>query len=244
MSKAGIHMTDDSVPSERRLTTALGMVTQYVQKKLPPGVKLVHLKQMSLYDCQIAFHAAGGPEPTEGNRRVYMKPDGGVFAIEKDGVLLPILIPEDKTQGTNDRLKAEGKAKQALGNAIERAAKNIRGAEMLCSGIPYFPYVIFAAGCDFHHSETISKRLEMMNMGVPNHYMEVTPEHRDDVSTILDRINIDKRYNNSAIATICTKAHKWDEMTHGSSSWSVDEYSAVCRRVVDLSLERLEIGME
>ena len=49
-------------------------------------------------------------------------------------------------------------------NAIERAAKNIRGSEMICMSQNTFPYVIFASGCDFHNTETIASRLEMMNM--------------------------------------------------------------------------------
>lgn len=132
----------------------------------------------TLFDCQTQYHTCGGSVPDPKNKGVSMRPDGGIiWAVLASGKRYPVFIGEDKVQGTNDSRKAEGKARQAAGNAIERAAKNIRGYEMLCPHISTFPYVIFASGCDFHYTQTISKRLEMMNMGMglANHYMEVSP---------------------------------------------------------------------
>ena len=37
-----------------------------------------------------------------------------------------------------------------------------------------FPYIIFASGCDFHYTESISKRFEQGNYGYPNKTINVT----------------------------------------------------------------------
>ena len=73
--------------------------------------------------------------------------------INDNGIIksYPILLCEDKKQGTNDKRILEGKGKQAVGNAIERGAKNftiISDYCFLCDH-NFFPYVIFAHGCDF-----------------------------------------------------------------------------------------------
>ena len=102
------------------------------------------------------------------NARVSIKPDAGIILWKINNKHYPIYIGEDKIQGTNDKLFEAGKPKQATGNAIERYFKNVRAEELLCSRLPYFPSVVFASGCDFHHSETIAKRLEAGNYGVPN----------------------------------------------------------------------------
>ena len=162
-----------------------------------------------------------------------MIPDGGIIFSQDQ----PILVSEMKIQGTNDRRHEEGKKKQALGNAIERASKNIRGAEMFFDTLPVFPYVIFAAGCDFHSSETISSRFEMMNYGRPNNTITITPEktHEEvlnELNTYVNNIDILKKKNKS-FAIIFIKTHKWDSMPHGSSLWTEDEIFIVLKAVLD-----------
>jgi hypothetical protein len=177
-----------------------------------------------------------------------MKPDGGIlYAISSIGdIRIPILIVEDKVQGTNDFLFEEGKKKQATGNAIERGAKNIRGAEMIFAGVDFFPYVMFASGCDFHHTETIAKRLEMMNMGVPNHYIDITPTTSPDhiqstMDAVISSINI-KKLSGKSIASIFVKAHKWNEMKHGSSSWTKNERLLIMKKVIDKVIQQLALS--
>ena len=97
----------------------------------------------------------------------FVSPDGGVLFIEINGKEYPILISEAKKQGTNtDRLK-EGLKKQSKGNAIERVYKNIEEFKLFCSDIDYFPYVVFACGCDFEVGSSILDRLDAMTKYEP-----------------------------------------------------------------------------
>lgn len=241
---AGRHLCIDSSESEATLKEAMSDVLAYAKSRVEElGGTMKYLTTMSLYDCQAAFHRSGGPPPNEANKGMSMRPDGGIIMATFGDHDYPILIGEDKVQGTNDQRKAEGKDRQALGNAIERAAKNIRGCEMLCAHMTAFPYVIFASGCDFHESETIAKRIEMMNMGVPNHYFGVSPTTTATtldarLDEILSKVSVSKtlRYG---IASVFVKAHKWDEMPHGSSRWRKKEIAAVCNMVIDQTLDAI-----
>ena len=180
MHEDGKHLMMDANESEATLNDAMEFIKEYAREKIESlGARMEFTSKCSLFDCKQQLIVSGGEirggiDPR--NKKVSMKPDGGIiWAILKSGKKYPVFIGEDKVQGTNDSRHQEGLGRQATGNAIERAAKNIRGSEMLCHHMSTFPYVIFASGCDFHHTETISKRLEMMNMGVPNHYIEVSP---------------------------------------------------------------------
>jgi len=231
----GNRLNDISKHSEKVLEEVIHKtVIPYANKVLEPlGGVIRFEKTISLYDCQKHFL---GINLNENNKKVFMKPDGGILFADFKDKSIPILITEDKCQGTNDILFSKDLPRQATGNAIERGAKNIRGAEMIFSKYSFFPYVIFASGCDFHHTETISKRLEMMNMGMPNHYFEIK-EINQDIS-LNTEINI-KKINNFGIASIFVKAHKWDELPHGSSRWKYDEISQILIKMVDLVIKEL-----
>lgn len=62
---------------------------------------------------------------------------------------IPLPIAEVKNQGTNELRAEEGKARQAMGNAVEHLGKNVIGlrAAMLSEAI--FLFVCFGYGCDF-----------------------------------------------------------------------------------------------
>jgi hypothetical protein len=239
----GRKLIDDSKGSEYTLSLAMKEIIEYSKKRVSEiGGTIVYKKNISLYDCQMYFHKVGGPVPDESNKKVSMRPDGGIiFAIIKDKEY-PILIVEDKVQGTNDNLFKMEKDRQASGNAIERGAKNIRGAEMIFSDMDIFPYVLFASGCDFHSSETISKRIEMMNMGIPNHYLDIVPNITQE--SILETINsFDiniKKFKGRSIASIFVKAHKWDVLPHGSSLWKCSEITNICFQVIDQVIVELK----
>ena len=234
-------LIDDSRASELMLHESLeDVVRDYARPKVErEGGTLEWVPTATLFECQQRF---GACVPAEENRRVFMRPDGGIFYAVFGQRRWPILITEDKVQGTNDRLFAEGKKRQSTGNAIERCAKNIRMAEMLFTDMTVFPYVIFAAGCDFHPTETIAKRLEALNYGFSNRTLVVEPAQtskqlsdsfQDDVLGLID-IGLRR---GKCVATIAVKAHKYDELPPGSSSWSKFERFLVCCRVVDLALE-------
>ena len=87
-------------------------------------------------------------------------PDGGVIWMDNK---YPILISEAKHQGTNKERLKEGKTKQAVGNAIERLGKNLRGIEALYNNDNILPFICFCSGCDFVDNTVLCK-LFTMNM--------------------------------------------------------------------------------
>tara|TARA_R110002074_G_scaffold192373_7_gene358171 strand:- start:647 stop:1363 length:717 start_codon:yes stop_codon:yes gene_type:complete len=224
----GHHFTDMSTQTDKTLMDVINkLVIPYASLIFP---NVTHRKSISLFECQRRF-GLGVPDPSK--KGVSMKPDGGILFTND----IPILIAEMKVQGTNDLRFKEGKEKQATGNAVERAAKNIRGAEMLFDDLPCFPYVIFASGCDFHPSETIASRFQMMNYGVPNKTIIITPEKtleniEKEILTHIDIMDISKKKNKS-IAMIFIKTHKWDQMAHGTSLWKSDEIFIVLKTILD-----------
>ena len=248
MHDGGQHFNDNSKHSEDRLTSVIqGKIIPHARARIAElGGTLTFLKQISLYDVMEIFaqHTGEEIENCPENKKVFMKPDGGIIIANIRDKSYPILLTEDKLQGTNDERRAQGLVRQATGNAIERAAKNIRGAEMLFGGLPVFPYVLFASGCDLHSSETISKRLEMMNYGVKNNYVEISPSTSVEakstmVAEMVARINITKRFGGRCVASMFVKAHKWDEMEHGASVWTPAEIEAVCMRVIDMAIDNI-----
>tara|TARA_R100001082_G_scaffold72822_1_gene41733 strand:- start:398 stop:1168 length:771 start_codon:yes stop_codon:yes gene_type:complete len=115
----------------------------------------------------------------------------------KNGKRYPILVTEAKKQGTNhervaikelynqgicndeiatrlgmsvkkvERIVNQGNEKQAKGNAIERAFKNWAEFQIYFEEYDYFPYVIFAYGCDFEDGSSINDRLDAMTRYKP-----------------------------------------------------------------------------
>ena len=241
MAEEGVHMTDDSKRSEKILNIAMEQVLEYVKQKIGDRGIVNHYQTMSLYDCQVYFHKNGGPVPDETNKNVYMKPDGGIITVTIGETSHVVLIVEDKVQGTNDIRFTKGLPRQATGNAIERGGKNIRGSEMLFSGSDISPYVMMVSGCDFHPSETIAKRIEMMNMGVPNHCIVVSSDENENdkqLNDIIEKINI-KKLCGKTIVSVFIKTHKWNEMPHFTSMWKSEEIVRICCKVVDKSLESI-----
>lgn len=90
-----------------------------------------------------------------------VKPDGGMFGIHdpKTGRFLPVLISEAKNQGTNDRRAAQGRMKQAQGNAVERLGKNVIAFRTLMMPENIMPFICFGYGCDFAEGSSIRDRI-------------------------------------------------------------------------------------
>lgn len=223
----GMHFTDTSTSTDRALANVMKRIIEYSKSRFP---NVSHRASLSLYECQERF---GLVPPDPSKKKVAMKPDGGILMSDKT----PILLSEMKVQGTNDLRLSKGLPRQALGNAIERASKNIRGAEMIFDDLPVFPYVIFAAGCDFHPDETIASRFEMMNYGIQNKTIVVT-EHKtrqdilEELRILVEGMDINKKRNKS-IASIFVKTHKWNQLPHGSSLWTEEEIFFVLKSVID-----------
>jgi type II restriction enzyme len=117
-------------------------------------IQLHHQPDWLLRDIVATLQAEFADVPfAEPQERSHMRPDGGIlFLVDSEGARHPILIVEVKNQGTNDLRAAEGKGRQAIGNAIERLGKNVIGfrTAMLKEGI--MPFVCFGYGCDFDRS--------------------------------------------------------------------------------------------
>jgi len=242
-TEEGLRLNDDSRSSEQTLQEAMSEMIKYASEMFAPlGYTIETASKITLFECQEYFHKVGGPPPNPNNNSVYMKPDGGIlYAVKGDRI--PILMVEDKVQGTNDIRFSKKLGRQATGNAIERGAKNIRGAEMLFTG-DIFPYVLFASGCDFYPSETIAKRIEMMNMGYPNHSIVMDPSTTDEIIhascvALLPAIQV-KKCNGKGIATVFVKSHKWNEMPHGASLWKKNEQVRLLKGVIDKVLETFQ----
>lgn len=81
-------------------------------------------------------------------------PDGGIIWMDNK---YPILISEMKRQGTNNERLAEGKKKQAVGNAIERLGKNLIGFKCLFENESILPFICFIWGCDVDDGTFLGK---------------------------------------------------------------------------------------
>lgn len=148
--------------------TTLGQALQEVVAKVIAdfGIPLHHKADWLLSEVigrlrgEFAEVPFGEPLP-----RSSMRPDGGILcAIDKAGREYPILIAEVKNQGTNDARAAEGKPRQAMGNAIERLGKNVIGFRTAMLSEDIMPFVCFGYGCDFAEGSNIRDRVMTIAM--------------------------------------------------------------------------------
>ena len=261
MRRQGRTLVDDSNVSEGNLKTAIADIIAHAKAAIQNhGGEIQYFSKISIDDLVAhaanPFHEIGSVPATDdctsngngsgsGNSRTCIRTDAGIILWRIAGRQFPLYIGEDKVQGTNDKLFASGKARQSTGNAIERYFKNVRAEEMLCVHVPYFPSIVFASGCDFHNSETIASRLCAGNYGTPNHYVDLTKdkpfmtpaERQAMIADIrIQKIAIGPYAPLAAIPSVCIKAHKWDELPHNASLWRPDEYLALSKQVIDLSI--------
>jgi len=157
--------------TSRKQETELGRALIEVVDRIADvfGVELEHTDQWKLADIvsslrsdfhDIEFHYHFDTSA--------MKPDGGILSmLASDGTARPILITEVKNQGTNDLRAAEGKPKQAKGNAIERLGKNVIGFRTAMMSEAIVPFVCFGYGCDFADDSSILDRVSTIAMFGP-----------------------------------------------------------------------------
>ena len=122
------------------------------------------------------------------SKKPFIRPDGGVLYAKINGTIYPILVSEAKKQGTNNKLIEEGKKVQAKGNAIERAVKNHTELKLFFKPYDFYPYIVFASGCDFEATSSINDRLDCMTEYEPRN-VEYT-FHPDKLATIWIREKI------------------------------------------------------
>lgn len=177
---------------EQREGTVINLTSKTQETELGKALRAVERKLRKEFD-QLHFHHARElplEEIVEGLRQEFpdvdfttprkgtcMRPDGGILSVvDLEGDRHPILIPEVKNQGTNDVRAAEGKSRQASGNAIERLGKNVIGfrAAMLAEEI--MPFVCFGYGCDFEAGSSIRDRVVTIAMFGPLNRISVMNE--------------------------------------------------------------------
>ena len=62
--KEGNHLCQDSNESEATLKEALKEILMFADKSVKElGGRITYKTRISLYECQLAFHKAGGPAP-------------------------------------------------------------------------------------------------------------------------------------------------------------------------------------
>ena len=174
--RAGTVINLTSKKQESRVGRALAAVVERLQSEY--GVALRHERQWKLAGVvarlRLLFPAVEFHYYFETSA---MRPDGGILSIEDSKAqLYPILIVEVKNQGTNELRRAEGKAPQARGNAIERLGKNVIGFRTAMLGEGIVPFVCFGDGCDFAQSSSILDRVVTIAMFGPLNQIHVVNE--------------------------------------------------------------------
>ena len=112
-------------------------------------------------------------------------PDGGVIWMDNK---YPILITEMKKQGTNQERIAEGKKKQAVGNAIERYGKNLTVFHTLYQKTDILPVIAFCHGCDFLDKIVQAKLYSLNGFHEINKVYDIVSFERIKPSSILFKL--------------------------------------------------------
>ena len=144
-------------------------------------------------------------------------PDGGIlYLVNKQTTRkLPLVIAEIKRQGTNKERVAEGKRKQATGNAIERLGKNLTGIKSMMNYEKITPFVCFGWGCDFaqdtDETGTVLSKVVMLNEFYP-----------------LNRIYVFKRDGNANLNDFSPVS-----MFFREERWTIDEMTDIMKEIAD-----------
>jgi len=166
--RTGTVINVTSKKQETQVIQALHLVVEYLSEKFGKRIRLSHESQWYLKDIVSELrHTYPDTEMHYFFESSCMRPDGGILCMqgqESDPMSYPILIAEVKNQGTNVLRLAEGKPKQAKGNAIERLGKNLIGFRTALMSESIFPFVCFGYGCDFAPNSSILDRVVTMAM--------------------------------------------------------------------------------
>ena len=99
--------------------------------------------------------------------------------------------------------------------------------------------MVFVAGCDFHHSETIIDRIgPISNFGRSPIVWEMKGDNNFDPNQMIAHINIKKDMMRE-FATFCVKTHKYNEFPYGSSMWKPSERLEIMKHVASESLKEI-----
>jgi type II restriction enzyme len=153
----------------------------------------------------------------------YIKPDGGFLYMTIDEKLYPILVSEQKRQGTNDTILLKGRKKQGKGNAVERLGKNVDAFDVLFGDEDIYPFVVFLQGCDFYSPEsTIVDRVRTIANFQP---MNVINLYWKQI-----------RKNKNTAGSYFMRGHSMHEAP-GTSDWTFDEMFNVMFEIADAATQ-------
>jgi hypothetical protein len=176
---------EDAKKNETILSSAIQDLIDDLRKKYP---QIEFWLESKLDKFSIAKNI-GKINWTPHSKNPFIKPDGGILYAKINEKIYPLLVSEAKKQGTNDKLLEEGKKKQSRGNAIERAVKNHSELKLFFRPYDFYPYVVFASGCDFEETSSINDRLDCMT--------EYNPR------------NVEYLFNPDKLATIWIRENAW-----------------------------------
>lgn len=164
---------EDSKKAHKELMSISLCVKEKLEKKYSNvGFSLAKDLPKSLIIEEVKKYCADH-QSFQSNPGSAINPDGGIIYVHSKKQIYPLVISEMKKQGTNDT-NAE---KQAKGNAIERASKNIDEAKAYFINYKIFPYILFTFGCDFHKGSSIIDRITSANMYSPLNELYVRDHH-------------------------------------------------------------------
>ena len=164
-----------SVGDDKKVAVVMGSVIEHLNTRfnlVELGYYLEYVKSIKLAELIgiIKSYNKRTEFATLTNEEAYIQPDGGVLVLRKkedENYKRIALAVEMKHQGTNDKRIAEGKKKQAQGNAIERLGKNLIGIRATLQYEKVTPFVCFGWGVDFAEGSGIRNRVITMNEFYP-----------------------------------------------------------------------------
>lgn len=160
---------------DKKVSLAMKQVIDYLNQRLSLdelGYRLEYVTSLNLSDMIALIRSYEkrfefSPLTKESS---YMKPDGGILMLRSktdESFKRIVCVVEMKRQGTNDVRAAEGKRKQAQGNAIERLGKNLIGVRATLQYENITPFICFGWGIDFSPESSINDRVITMNEFYP-----------------------------------------------------------------------------
>lgn len=165
----------ESKNDDKAVAAAMQRVIDYLNHRLnlpELGYYLEYVKSLALREMMDLIRSYN--ERVEfanlTNEQSNIRPDGGILVLRKATDVdfkRVVLVVEMKRQGTNDLRAAEGKGKQAAGNAIERLGKNLIGIRATLRYEDVTPFICFGWGVDFAADSSINDRVITMNEFYP-----------------------------------------------------------------------------
>lgn len=182
-NNGAVNITYQSSESDKMLFSVMQELTDYFNDRYIqniPYLNIKHVKKLNYFECYNKLKKNGFPDEyinplvSENIGKYNIQPDGGAIILQciddKNKIFdwKLLLASEMKYQGTNEERIAEGKKKQAIGNAIERVGKNANFIKLITLKEKIYPYVCFCEGCDFEEDFVKAKLIALANGGKPN----------------------------------------------------------------------------